>query len=366
MPSRRSKATGVIPQLANLNPRAQATHDALLGLTINERTEGGYRRIAQRFIREYGSLEPARFIDYLADLIDTGKETSPAVATLRHEKSALVHYAAAVLNEPWTPDASRRIDVLLGGYGKWHGARKKRGTLTHAQTQAVIAEARALNQLTIAEGITVLYNIICRPRDIEEIECERVDLQERVVYVRRKAWTPSVIEDGELEPHDVVDQETWEILARRYVFCMREAERLGLDKPPPLFGTGWNIATANRILKRVAERDQWPDTVVYDGIHCIRHAGATNVYLTSIEAPRRQGGWATTSSARHYSQAGRVPTRVEATTAAAATAARVEGTIRGRRLATPQGRANPRARATRAGADERTGTERRTSGRWRR
>ena len=92
-------------------------------------------------------------------------------------------------------------------------------------------------------------------------------------------------------------------------------------------------------MKRVAAENGWPETLVFNGAHCVRHGGAMSVHREALEQVRLRGGWASPASARHYSTSGQVQPRE--TTASRDRRAQIESEAahQGRRLLTAGKRA---------------------------
>ena len=279
---------------------------ALMNQTVKPSTQRAYERTAELYRAEHGGVRFRNMIQAIIKHADLPREEARAPSTFKSHKSALLH-VCLVAGAPWTLEESSAVDIALDGYTVKHGPRRRRGALDEEKLQQVIDAARATKRPDIAEALLVLSRCILRPHDIKELTVERVDLVARQVNAKRKANIVSIVRRGEYEMHPIVDEDAYKILEAR-VECHRQYEAQGHIEcaDEQLIFPKWDPEVVRSLLERVSKEQGWPESLKFDGPHCARHGGAMNVLDGALEEVRLRGAWGSTTSARHYSQSGRV------------------------------------------------------------
>ena len=138
---------------------------------------------------------------------------------------------------------------------------KEEGNADYEKVKELAEEARRRGMKDVADGLIILHGVCGRPRDMKDLEWDRVDLELGMVYLERKATNKKKATYGKYEEHAVVTREAQKILESR------KARRTKDERVLP----GWNAGWAREIVKAAAKRMGWNEKLKWDGPHVLRH-----------------------------------------------------------------------------------------------
>lgn len=167
----------------------------------------------------------------------------------------------------------------------------RRGNADIKKVKEMAAEARRRGMDDVADGLIILHGVCGRPRDMEDLEWDRVDLDNGMVYLERKATRKKKAMYGKYEEHAIVTREAQRVLQRR---AGRRKEKKVLPE--------WKAGLAREVVKDTAMRREWSREMKWDGPHVIRHGVAGEVKRRLMSEAQMRGGWKSEAAVERYSR----------------------------------------------------------------
>lgn len=221
-------------------------------------------------------------------------------STLRGYKAAagLFREASGI---PFTVDENASLDKLIkrcvaADIVKTPGGVPVRGSINNETAQFLIRTAATVNP--VWGNVIALFNTLgLRSFQLEALTPQDVDLTLGTITVLRKATQLQKAKKGDWETLPIATKEGYNLLKRLM------QTKVG-DVSPFVV---WNHSQLNDFISRTLQQHLKVDkSVVFDGVHCLRHGTAVSIaWSVGVEAARVAQGWHTTVSAQGYTALGR-------------------------------------------------------------
>ena len=253
---------------------------------VCEATKRKYASSVKMVIAEVGGLEYEQLVRFL--------RTKGGRASTKRGVIAGVNFWLDASGEKMEPGEKEDLNRILDGIEAIEGeeGKVKRGNADLEKVKEMAAEANRRGLTDIGDGLVLLHGVCGRPRDMGDLEWNRVDMGLGMVYLERKATKKKKGVYGKYEEHAVVTREGQRVLEKRWKACKGKD---GLVFP------GWRPELAREVVKATAMRLGWDKAMKWNGPHVVRHGAAGEVKRRLMSEAQVRGGWRSSAAVERYS-----------------------------------------------------------------